>query len=80
VQVLEVLEAVALAASRKLTGFGRAISFLPRYYAHPSAVIDKGAQIGRGHQDLALFSHHARFGVGTNCNLGQNVSSAHASK
>lgn len=43
------------------------------YFAHPSAVIDKGAQIGAGTK-IWHFSHIMTDAVlGTSCNLGQNV-------
>lgn len=44
-----------------------------RYHAHPSAIIDDGAQIGDGTQ-IWHFSHVSGQAVlGQNCSLGQNV-------
>jgi UDP-2-acetamido-3-amino-2,3-dideoxy-glucuronate N-acetyltransferase len=43
------------------------------YYAHPTAVIDEGCEIGTGTK-IWHFSHimpHCR--IGDNCNIGQNV-------
>jgi UDP-2-acetamido-3-amino-2,3-dideoxy-glucuronate N-acetyltransferase len=43
------------------------------YYAHPTAVIDEGCDIGKGTK-IWHFSHimsHSR--IGENCNIGQNV-------
>ena len=72
VQVLEVLEA----CERSLRAEGSPVpigAIVPRYYAHPSAVIDKGAQIGEGTK-IWHFSHIMPDSeLGTNCNLGQNV-------
>jgi UDP-2-acetamido-3-amino-2,3-dideoxy-glucuronate N-acetyltransferase len=43
------------------------------YYAHPSAIIDEGAQIGKGVK-IWHFSHIMRECIiGENCSLGQNV-------
>jgi UDP-2-acetamido-3-amino-2,3-dideoxy-glucuronate N-acetyltransferase len=44
-----------------------------RYYAHPTAVIDEGCEIGAGTK-IWHFSHiMTNCKIGTNCNLGQNV-------
>jgi UDP-2-acetamido-3-amino-2,3-dideoxy-glucuronate N-acetyltransferase len=43
------------------------------YYAHPTAVIDEGCEIGKGTK-IWHFSHimpHCK--IGENCNIGQNV-------
>ncbi len=43
------------------------------YYAHPTAVIDEGCEIGKGTK-IWHFSHimsHSK--IGENCNIGQNV-------
>lgn len=46
---------------------------VPDYFAHETAVIDEGAQIGRGTK-IWHFSHIMPGAVlGENCNLGQNV-------
>lgn len=43
------------------------------YYAHPTAVIDEGCEIGPGTK-IWHFSHiMSNCRIGTNCNLGQNV-------
>lgn len=43
------------------------------YYAHPSAVIDEGAEIGDGTK-IWHFTHiMSNSKIGLNCNLGQNV-------
>jgi UDP-2-acetamido-3-amino-2,3-dideoxy-glucuronate N-acetyltransferase len=43
------------------------------YYAHPTAVIDEGCEIGRGTK-IWHFSHiMPKCKIGENCNLGQNV-------
>ena len=71
-RVLQVLEA----CEQSLRSEGAAISInesLPRYYAHSSAVIDKGAKIGDGTR-IWHFSHiMSDSELGANCNLGQNV-------
>jgi UDP-2-acetamido-3-amino-2,3-dideoxy-glucuronate N-acetyltransferase len=44
-----------------------------RYFAHPTAVIDEGAQIG-DHTKIWHFCHvMPRAQIGANCNFGQNV-------
>ncbi|MBK6479839.1 MAG: N-acetyltransferase [Saprospiraceae bacterium] len=40
---------------------------------HPTAIIDPGASIGEGTEDLALLACHARQHYWQNCSLGQNV-------
>lgn len=43
------------------------------YYAHPTAVIDEGAEIGNGTR-IWHFSHIMKDAkIGSNCNIGQNV-------
>jgi UDP-2-acetamido-3-amino-2,3-dideoxy-glucuronate N-acetyltransferase len=43
------------------------------YYAHPTAVIDAGCEIGKGTR-IWHFSHvMPRCKIGENCNIGQNV-------
>jgi len=43
------------------------------YYAHPSAIIDEGCEIGE-HSKIWHFSHiMPGCKIGNNCNLGQNV-------
>ena len=45
----------------------------PKYYAHPTAVIDSGCEIGAGTK-IWHFSHlMSESKLGENCNLGQNV-------
>lgn len=71
-RVLQVLEA----CEQSLRSEGGAIPIIetvPRYHAHSSAVIDKGAKIGDGTR-IWHFSHiMADSELGANCNLGQNV-------
>jgi UDP-2-acetamido-3-amino-2,3-dideoxy-glucuronate N-acetyltransferase len=71
-QVLEVLEA----CSRSLGQGGSPVSLVtsaPRYFAHPTAVIDKPCEIGEGTK-IWHFSHiMERSALGAGCNLGQNV-------
>jgi UDP-2-acetamido-3-amino-2,3-dideoxy-glucuronate N-acetyltransferase len=44
-----------------------------KYFAHPTAVIDEGAQIGAGTK-IWHFSHiMPESTIGSNCNIGQNV-------
>lgn len=46
---------------------------MSQYYAHPSAVIDEGCQIGAGTK-IWHFSHIMPHSIiGENCNIGQNV-------
>ena len=46
----------------------------PDYYAHPTAVLDEGCQIGRRQPHLALQPRIAPGPtLGEDCNLGQNV-------
>lgn len=72
VQVLQVLEA----CERSLKADGSPIEIrtaAPSFYSHPTAVIDEGAQIGKGTK-IWHFSHvMAGAKVGSNCNIGQNV-------
>jgi UDP-2-acetamido-3-amino-2,3-dideoxy-glucuronate N-acetyltransferase len=71
-RVLEVLEA----GERSLLEQGHPVELAPAaaaFYAHPTAVIDEGSEIGEGTK-IWHFSHimpGAR--LGKNCNLGQNV-------
>lgn len=45
----------------------------PEFFAHPTAVIDEGCEIGRGTK-IWHFSHiMSNCKIGENCNLGQNV-------
>jgi UDP-2-acetamido-3-amino-2,3-dideoxy-glucuronate N-acetyltransferase len=72
VRVLQVLEA----CERSLQAEGSPVennAAPPRYYSHPTAVIDKGTEIGEGTK-IWHFSHvMADAKVGANCNIGQNV-------
>jgi UDP-2-acetamido-3-amino-2,3-dideoxy-glucuronate N-acetyltransferase len=69
VRVLEVLE-----ASERSLREGRPVEVSQRsYFAHPTAVIDNGAEIGAG-THIWHFSHVMPDSViGENCNIGQNV-------
>jgi len=72
VHVLEVLEA----CERSLHGGGSPVelnSADPEFFAHSTAIIDHGAEIGRGTK-VWHFSHIMQGAtVGDHCNLGQNV-------
>jgi UDP-2-acetamido-3-amino-2,3-dideoxy-glucuronate N-acetyltransferase len=73
-RVLRVLQA----AQRSLEGSGEAVSLTssqakPHYFAHPSAIVDEGAQIGEGSR-IWHFAHVcAGARIGTGVSLGQNV-------
>jgi len=43
------------------------------YYAHPTAVIDQGAQIGAGSKIWHFCHIMSKAQIGDHCNLGQNV-------
>ncbi|MBF9223725.1 acyltransferase [Hymenobacter ruricola] len=43
------------------------------YYAHPTAVLDEGCQVGRGSRVWHFCHISAGADVGEDCNLGQNV-------
>ena len=45
----------------------------PDYYAHPTAVLDEGCQIGRGCRIWHFCHISAGADLGEGCNLGQNV-------
>ena len=72
---LEVLR-VLHAAEQSLKASGapvNAVPVVPKYYAHPSAVIDEPCEIGAGTK-IWHFSHiMAKSTIGERCNLGQNV-------
>ncbi|MCU1285416.1 MAG: oxidoreductase family/hexapeptide repeat-containing acetyltransferase [Acidobacteriales bacterium] len=72
VRVLQVLEACEQSLLQK----GSPVQVekpAPKYYAHPSAIIDEGAEIGPGTK-VWHFSHiMSGAKLGSNCNLGQNV-------
>ncbi len=72
VRVLEVLEG----CEESLKRHGSPIEVsqgTPNYFAHPTAVIDSGCDIGEGTK-VWHFSHiMSGAKVGANCNLGQNV-------
>jgi UDP-2-acetamido-3-amino-2,3-dideoxy-glucuronate N-acetyltransferase len=72
VRVLKVLEGCE--ESLKANGQPiRITGFRPRYFAHPTAVLDEGCQIGEG-TNIWHFSHVMTGSkIGCNCNLGQNV-------
>jgi UDP-2-acetamido-3-amino-2,3-dideoxy-glucuronate N-acetyltransferase len=45
----------------------------PEFYAHPSAILDEGCDIGKGTK-IWHFSHiMSNSQIGENCNIGQNV-------
>lgn len=71
-QVLEVLDA----CGRSLNQNGARVPLFqesPKYFAHPTAVIDQPCQIGEGTK-IWHFSHIMENAViGPGCNLGQNV-------
>jgi UDP-2-acetamido-3-amino-2,3-dideoxy-glucuronate N-acetyltransferase len=71
-RVLEVLEA----CEQSLRSSGSPVEVTrsaPSYFAHPTAVVDQGAQIGEGSK-IWHFSHIMPGSqLGVNCNLGQNV-------
>jgi UDP-2-acetamido-3-amino-2,3-dideoxy-glucuronate N-acetyltransferase len=72
---LQVLEVLA-ACGRSLNQAGAPVPLVPdapRYFAHPTAVIDAPCKIGDGTK-IWHFSHVMEHSVlGANCNLGQNV-------
>lgn len=72
VQVLQVLEA----CEHSLHQNGLPVDLVTSsaaYHAHPTAVIDEGADIGEGTR-IWHFSHiMSKSSLGKNCNLGQNV-------
>jgi UDP-2-acetamido-3-amino-2,3-dideoxy-glucuronate N-acetyltransferase len=72
VQVLQILEA----CGRSLTQSGAPVEVQvkeQKYFAHPSAVIDAGCEIGDGTK-IWHFSHiMSGSKIGARCNLGQNV-------
>ena len=45
----------------------------PDYYAHPSAVLDEGCQVGRGSRIWHFCHVCAGAAIGEDCSLGQNV-------
>ena len=45
----------------------------PDYYAHPTAILDEGCQIGRGSRIWHFCHICAGADIGEDCNLGQNV-------
>jgi UDP-2-acetamido-3-amino-2,3-dideoxy-glucuronate N-acetyltransferase len=71
-QVLEVLEA----CERSVRDNGRRVALSevrPKYYSHPTAVIDQPCKIGDGTK-IWHFSHvMANSKIGKECNIGQNV-------
>jgi len=69
--VLQVLEACEESLQKE--GRSVRVQFRPSYFAHSSAVIDEGAEIGEGTK-IWHFSHvMPNCKIGRNCNLGQNV-------
>jgi len=71
VRVLEVLEACERSLRQ---GFPAPVELQEnKYYAHPTAIIDPGSEIGLGTK-IWHFSHiMSGSKIGQNCNLGQNV-------
>ena len=45
----------------------------PDYYAHPTAILDEGCQVGRGSRIWHFCHISAGADLGEDCNLGQNV-------
>ena len=45
----------------------------PDYYAHPTAILDEGCQVGRGSRIWHFCHISAGADIGEGCNLGQNV-------
>ncbi|WP_210514255.1 acyltransferase [Hymenobacter terricola] len=45
----------------------------PDYYAHPTAILDEGCQIGRGSRIWHFCHICAGADIGEDCNLGQNI-------
>ena len=45
----------------------------PDYYAHPTAILDEGCQVGRGSRIWHFCHVCAGAAIGDDCNLGQNV-------
>ena len=45
----------------------------PDYYAHPTAILDEGCQVGRGSRIWHFCHIAAGADIGDDCNLGQNV-------
>ena len=76
---LQVLRVLAMAQT-SLDAAGRSVSVrdiasapAAEYYAHPSAIVDEGATIGKGSK-IWHFSHISSGAeLGEDCNLGQNV-------
>jgi len=74
-RVLRVLDAaqVSLEQSGASTSLGRGMSSSPDFFSHPTAVVDKKANVGRGTK-IWHFSHVSdNASLGEDCNLGQNV-------
>jgi UDP-2-acetamido-3-amino-2,3-dideoxy-glucuronate N-acetyltransferase len=77
---LRVLQVLDL-AQRSLESGGESVSPTPAaapraFYAHPTAVIDEGAQVGAGTRIWHFCHLMGGAKVGTDCNFGQNVSVA----
>lgn len=72
VQVLEVLEASERSLREQGHPVGLARPAVP-FYAHPTAVIDEGAEIGEGTKVWHFTHIMPGSRLGRNCNLGQNV-------
>src|SRR5262245_9875688 len=73
VEVLRVLEACQLSLERGGSPVRLAARPAPRYYAHPTATIDDGCEIGDGTK-IWHYSHvMAGARIGRGCNFGQNV-------
>lgn len=72
VRVLQVLEG----CEQSLKANGQPIEIggaKPRYFAHPTAVLDDGCEIGEGTHAWHFCHIMAGSKIGSNCNLGQNV-------
>jgi UDP-2-acetamido-3-amino-2,3-dideoxy-glucuronate N-acetyltransferase len=72
VEVLRILQACEESVRKN----GKPVDLIanpPKYYAHPTAVVDEPCEIGEGSK-IWHFSHvMANSKLGKNCNLGQNV-------
>jgi UDP-2-acetamido-3-amino-2,3-dideoxy-glucuronate N-acetyltransferase len=75
-RVLSVLQAAQRSLDEDGEGFDPSTVVLPlsaEYYAHPTAIVDEGAVVGKGTK-IWHFSHVMKgANVGENCVLGQNV-------
>jgi len=62
-----------LRSNGEMIEIAAALRMKPKYFAHPTAVVDEGAEIGEGTK-IWHFTHiMSGSKMGKNCNLGQNV-------